>query len=76
MSGFSKVIVFIFLSMFTYKKVTQQRNASFMLVLLVVVLDNVWQNMNCCINMKSVVFMDYACLENVLVCLSDGLISV
>jgi len=32
--------------------------------------------MNCCINVKSVVFMDYACLENVLVCLSDGLISV
>jgi len=34
-----------------------------MLVLLVVVLDNVWHNMNCCINVKPVVFMDYACLE-------------
>jgi len=32
--------------------------------------------MNGCINVKSVVFMDYICLENVLVCLSDCLTSV
>lgn len=62
--------------MFRYLKVTQQRSANFLLVLLIVVLDNVWHNMNCCVSVKSVVFMDYVCLENVLVCLSDGLFSL
>lgn len=56
--------------------VSPQRIAIFVLVWLVVVLDNVWRNRNCYINVKSVVFMGYGCLENVLVCLFDGLISV
>jgi hypothetical protein len=74
-SGFSKVIVFIFLSSFIHLIVPLQRNASFVLVLFVVVLDNVRRNLNCRINVKCMVLMDHVCLEKVLACLCDGLIS-
>jgi uncharacterized protein (UPF0548 family) len=49
-------LLFFFWSMFRYLIVSPHRNASFVLVLLVVVLDNVWHNMSCCINVKSGVY--------------------
>lgn len=64
-----------FLSMFRDLIVPPQRNASFVLILFVVVLDNIWRNLNCRINVKSVVLTDHVRPEKVLACLCDGLIN-